>query len=213
MRSLIKRAGSLATIFVIGCSSVLAPPPDLAKFFVLTPAPSRNQPAAASTGQLAIGLGPVKLPDYLDRNEIVTRVEPNRLDLSENDRWAEPVEANFRHVLAADLASQLPNAQIVPFPWYDTTRLDFAVEVTVERFERDTSGNARLVAHWTVHEAAGGKLLTTRDSNLSDPAKSAAMADSVAAMSTAIEDLGVQIASEVRRLSNQTRFDASSYAG
>jgi len=188
-----------------GCSSILAPRPDVSKFFILTAAQSGFQPAGASLNHVTIGLGPVRLPAYLDRAEIVTRTEPNRLELSDTDKWAEPVEANFRRVLGTDLAARLVNAQIVQFPWYSTTRIDYKVEVSVDRFERDASGNAHLIARWTVRDGATNRLLAQRDSSFSESAKSSATADSVAAMSTDVEDLSVQIASELRKLNDQTR--------
>jgi uncharacterized protein len=198
MRYLLQRLAMLAVILAAGCSSVLAPQPDRSKFFVLTTVQSADENVAQSQAQFSIGLGPVKLPDYLDRSEIVTRVEPNRLDLSESDRWAEPIDANFRNVLAANIGAQLPNAQIVTFPWYSTTHL-----------ERNTAGAAQLVAHWTIHDGATNKLLAARDSSFNEPAKSPEMGDAVAAMSQDVDDLSVQIVSEMHRLTNQTRADVS----
>jgi uncharacterized protein len=195
----------IASSSLAGCSSILAPRPDVSKFFILTAGESGIQPTGVPLNHVTIGLGPVRLPAYLDRAEIVTRTEPNRLELSDTDKWAEPVEANFRRVLAMDLAARLVSAQIVQFPWYSTTRLDYKVEVSVDRFERDASGSAHLIARWTIRDGVTNKLLAQRDSSFSESAKSSATADSVAAMSNDIEDLSVQIASEMRRLSDQTR--------
>jgi uncharacterized protein len=195
----------IASWSLAGCSSILAPRPDLSKFFILTADQSGFQPAGASLNHVTIGLGPVRLPAYLDRAEMVTRTEPNRLELSDTDKWAESLESNFRRVLAANLAARLVSAQIVQFPWYSTTRLDYKVEVSVDRFERDGSGNAHLSTRWTIRDGATNKLLAQRDSSFGESAKSSATADSVAAMSIDVEDLSVQIASEVRRLRDQTR--------
>src|SRR5262249_14257463 len=49
--------------------------------------PPAGLPASSSP---TIGLGPIKLPEHLDRDEMVTRMGPNRLELSDKDRWAEP---------------------------------------------------------------------------------------------------------------------------
>ncbi|HVN63522.1 MAG TPA: ABC-type transport auxiliary lipoprotein family protein, partial [Candidatus Binataceae bacterium] len=75
-------AGALACT-IAGCSSLLAPRPDPTKFYVLTPASETTAPAPqSSAGEFVLGLGPIKLPAYLDRAEVVTRAVPNRLDLS-----------------------------------------------------------------------------------------------------------------------------------
>lgn len=195
----------VASCSLAGCSSILAARPDLSKFFILTAAQSGFEPAGVPLNHVTIGLGPVRLPAYLDRAEIVTRTEPNRLELSDTDKWAEPLESNFRRVLAANLAARLVSAQIVQFPWYSTTRLDYKVEVSVDRFERDASGNAHLIARWTIRDGATNRLLAQRDSSFSESAKGSTTADSVAAMSNDVEDLSAQIASEMRKFSDQTR--------
>jgi uncharacterized protein len=209
MRPLHKSFAIAAAVLIAGCSSVLAPRPDRSKFFVLTATQPKTELSGGSAADLSIGLGPVRLPDYLDRSEIIVRVAPNRVDMPDNDRWAEPLPANFRSVLETDLASQLPNAQIVQFPWYSTSRLDYTIEVNVDRFERDKSGNTLLIARWTIHDGSTSKPLIARDSHFNETAKSAAMEDCVAAMSTDVGNLSVQIASEVRRLTNMTSAQAS----
>lgn len=201
-----------AVALIAGCSSMLAPRPDLSRFFLLTPVESAgisgaaNAPAAAN--ELTIGLGPVSLPDYLDRNEIVIRAAPNRVELSPTGRWAEPLDESFRRVLATDLSTMLGNAQIVPFPWYGTTRLDYKIEVKVDRFDRNPSGNIELIAHWTIRDGASNKVLVRRDSNIEEAAQSSAMGDSVAAMSSGLGELGHQIAAATRQL-RQQRASAS----
>jgi len=76
--------------------------PDPSRFFTLSSLP---QVAQASTEKLnragkdVFGIGPVKFPGYLDRQEIVVRSGQNRLEVSEIDRWVEPLQENFSRVL------------------------------------------------------------------------------------------------------------------
>jgi uncharacterized lipoprotein YmbA len=102
-------AAGLAALTLGGCFS---PQPDPSKFFVLAPAATGGANSIAPAGLATsssptIGLGPIKLPQYLDRDEVVTRVGPNRLELSDRDRWAEPLADNFKQVLAQDLTHSL----------------------------------------------------------------------------------------------------------
>ena len=113
----------IALFLIVGCSigSVLQPTKDLSQYYVLTPIDeaSRGVPITYSSGgvhkTLSIGLGPVKLPAYLARPEIVTRSSPNLLDLSDKDRWAEPLDKNFVNVLGQNLTTLL-GAHVVTFP-------------------------------------------------------------------------------------------------
>ena len=45
------------------------------------------------------------------------RVAQNRFDLSENDRWAEPLDENLTRVLAKNLSVLLRTDRIVVYPW------------------------------------------------------------------------------------------------
>jgi uncharacterized lipoprotein YmbA len=192
-----------------GCSSLLAPRPDPTKFYVLTPiAGTDATPPAPAAGhhQRTIGLGPVKFPDYLAHLEVVTRVSPNRLELSPTDRWAEPLDESFRRVLAHNLATLLDTDQVVPYPWDASAGLDYRIEVTVERFERDGSGGTQLVASWLIRDGHSDQPLLSRRSNLSasagaqiSPARSS-MDDEAAALSSDLSDLSKQIADAVTEL-------------
>jgi len=101
---------ALCAIMVAGC---LSPRKDDSKFYVLSPV-GGDSSTAASSRQILLGLGPVKLPDYLDRKEVVTRFGPNRVELSSVDRWAEPLDADFK---GQDYA-ELLKARLSPYGSY-----------------------------------------------------------------------------------------------
>jgi uncharacterized protein len=198
-RELIVAAAVLCVLAAGGCFS---PQPDPSKFFVLAPAPAAAANSIAPAGISAsstptIGLGPIKLPEYLDRDEVVTRVGPNGLELSDKDRWAEPLSDNFRQVLAQDLTQSLGTHSIMFFPWVGTTRIDYLVRIDVYRFETDPNANAQLVAHWQVLDGSG-KLLYAGDSNLSEQAQPGEPV--AAALSRTVEGLARQIASAIQSL-------------
>ena len=82
------------------------------RLFSLTPLPEPEAEQASSTRspgpvQGAIGVGPVRLPGYLDQDQIVTRISQNRFTLSDANRWAEPLEDNMGHVLAQNCSMLL----------------------------------------------------------------------------------------------------------
>lgn len=183
---------ALCTITIAGC---LSPRRDDSRFFVLSPVGA--DPASVGSRQTLIGLGPIKMPAYLDRQEVVTRVAPNRLELSGQDRWAEPLDSNFTRVLAQDLSSDLGTQRITFFPWYNTTIVDYQVKVNVYRFESDKDGKVELTAHWQVLSGTG-KLLIVRDSTYTEMAKPGDASDSAAAMSRALGRLSQEIASAIQ---------------
>ncbi len=186
---------ALCALSVAGC---LSPRPDDSKFFVLSPVHGDPVGAtSASSRQILIGLGPVKLPEYLDRQEVVTRIAPNRLELSSVDRWAEPLDADFTRVLAQNLSTDLGTQRITFFPWYATTHVDYQVKVDVYRFESDKDGKVDLAAHWQILDGTG-KLLIARDSTYSENAQAGSASDSAAAMSRALGKLSQDIAAAIQ---------------
>ena len=62
-------------------------------------------------------MGPVDFPDYFRRLPVVTRVAPNRIELSDEKRWAEPLDKNFIRVLSENLATLLNTYRIEKYPW------------------------------------------------------------------------------------------------
>src|SRR5208282_1124215 len=102
-------------VALAGCSP-LAPRPNYAKYFVLTPINDIANPAPVGS-KLAIGVGPIDFPGYLQRTQVVTRTAPNQIDLSPVDRWGEPLDKNFKRVLDENLAQLLNTYRIEEYPW------------------------------------------------------------------------------------------------
>lgn len=201
-------AGAIAASMT-GCSymarQVLAPQKDVSKFYLLTPTADTAAPAqaaAATSGNFTLGLGPIKLPPYLDRPEVVTRAAPNRLELSKEDRWGESIQNGFTSAIERDLAAQA-GATLIVFPWYNTVHIDMQVQIDVYRFETDANGTATLSAKWTILDSTGKNILYTVESNLTQPSKPGDMTEAAAALSRTIGDLSGQIANMLQQLRSQ----------
>jgi uncharacterized lipoprotein YmbA len=73
----------LAFLSVSGCMN-FSPMSDPSRFFTLMPLPQveQSRPDTDKVNSLFLGIGPIRFPAYLDREQIVTRIAPNRLDIS-----------------------------------------------------------------------------------------------------------------------------------
>lgn len=172
---------------VAGCS-LLAPRPDPSRFYLLTSVAAEDPPRSGKA--IVLGVGPIQLPEYLDRPEVVIRTGPNEIKLSPTDRWAEPVKSGFRRVFADNLGRLLKTERILPFPWYANARVDYQVHASVQRFDADTSGTATLVVRWGIKTGRGEELLSIRETRYEsagtgpDPAADAgALSETLAAFS------------------------------
>jgi uncharacterized protein len=190
----------LLCFITAGCVS-FEPKADPSRFFSLTPLPRGGDGAAnpAPVGDLTLGLGPVKLPGYLDRQHLVTRISNNRFAIAENNRWAEPLEENFSRVLSQNLSILLRPERIVAYPWERNQRPVYQVQVEVLRFEPDAAQLAELWVRWIVSDNAK-KPLVVKESFLSQQARDKSAEGSVAAMSETVIGLSKEIAGAVRGL-------------
>jgi hypothetical protein len=169
----------------------------------LTSLPRTGQTAQDATGTnpLALGIGPIKFPGYLDRPQFVTRVSQNRFVVAENDRWAEPLEENFSRVLSQNLSILLQTDRIVTFPWERNQRPIYQIQVEVLRFEPNAEQIVELWARWIILDDAK-KSLSVKESYLTRRTTDKSTEASVVAMSEVVNDLSKEIAAAIQALTS-----------
>lgn len=181
-------------LLLAGCGTT-AP----AKFYVLSAARDTGA-AEAVCGDKVIGIGPVTLPEYLDRPQILTRSSSNRLDLADGHRWAEPLTENVTRVLTENISTLLRTDRVAAHPWKRSQAVDFQVRVQVVQFDAGPEGAVSLVARWSVQGRNGTELAPARRSSFSVPAAAGNFDALVAAHSEAVVRLSRDIAAELTRL-------------
>ena len=166
-------------------------------YYTLTPveAPAPT-PALAD---LALGVGPVTLPAYLDRPQLVTRTGQDALDLAEFDRWAEPLKVGIPRVLGDNLAALLGTNRVSVFPWGKAQTARYQVVVDVTRFEGKAGGTVVLGARWRILGSDGAELLV-KQATITEAAGAAGSAALVAAMNRALGALSRDLAAALREL-------------
>ena len=190
-----------------GCGT-LSPRPDPSRFFTLSSLPQVEQASlkhSTRPERMFLGIGPIKFPGYLDRQEIVVRSAQNRFQVSENDRWAEPLSENFSRVLSENLALLLNTDGVIIYPWSPANRPRYHVEIEVLRLEADGERNAQLFARWSVLDDADKKVAVVKESRVIRNAKEKSTDGSVAALSEAIGDLSRDIADAVSAIDGEKK--------
>ena len=124
-----------------------------------------DEPAATRLSGLergiAIGIGPVTLEPYLDRPQIVIRGAGHKLELSEFNRWAEPLVDSISRVIIVNLSNMLESTRVFKVPRRNKTiPLEFRIEIDIARFDGTLGGDVLLVARWTVYGREESALLT-----------------------------------------------------
>jgi uncharacterized protein len=187
---------ALAISVTAASCTVLAPRPDPSRFFVLIPIPDEPSP---TTGQHmgSLGVGPIALPRYLDRPEIVTRVAPSEVKPAVFDYWAGSLSHQFQTVLAENLQALVHPDRIQVYPWYAGAAPDLVVEAEVQRFEPSTDGRAELVARWRIRKGSALTTLRSGESHLSRPLSSTDAEVVAAALSGLLDDFSRELADAI----------------
>nr|NIO09492.1 hypothetical protein [Deltaproteobacteria bacterium] len=161
---------------------------DPSRFYTLSPlAISGPETEIETPGHgVAIGVGPIKLPEHLDRPQIVTRTSRNELELAEFDQWAGSLAGDFLRVLAENLSILLSTDRVSLYPWRKSVPVKYQVVVDLAHFEGELGGNALLVARWTVFGGGDKKLLLMEKSRISELSGGRGFEAMVAAQSRAL---------------------------
>ena len=151
--------------------------------------------------ELAIGVGPVRIPKQLDRPQILTRTERNEIGMLPDAEWAEPLGTTISRVLAENLSILLATDNVAIFPWLKPVNIDYQVTVDVTRFDGVPGGAALLRARWSIYSERGKTEVLKSYANISEPTGGGDDAASmVQTQSRAVETLSRQIAEAIKML-------------
>ena len=113
----------------------------------------------------SLGVGPIEIPEYLNRNGLVYNRNGNQLKIASHERWAEPMANGVSRVISLNLARILDTENVQTFPWHRSARPDYGVQVTLIALDANDT-QATLVAEWMVHKPDSAEILTRRISRL-----------------------------------------------
>jgi uncharacterized lipoprotein YmbA len=177
-----------------GCAST-AP----TKFYSLTSeaTPDITYKADVPDRNFSVGVGPVKVSDYLDRPQIVTRTGRNGIKVSDFNKWAGSLESDIQRVLAENLSTLLVTRHVYSHPWKSYAPLNYRVEVDVTRFEGTADGNVMLRATWKISAGKENTLIMMDSGSFSEQADGTDYGSVVAAKSRALADLSRVIGASI----------------
>lgn len=124
-------------------------------FYTLEPG-AKVEAAAAATAVPAVAVGPVTLPEVVDRPQLVMRVAANRVDILETHRWAEPLKSEIPRLIAENLGRLLGSSRVSSYLQHAGADADYRVLVDIQRFESSPGEAVTVEAVWSLRRAAGG---------------------------------------------------------
>lgn len=174
-------------LLTLGCSSP-------AVIFHALPTPE----SGAVDSQLALVVGPIRLPAYLTRPYITWRSGPTRLSFDEYNRWAASLDVELLRATADHLAARLGTNRVVTWPAQDPGGDALRITLDVEQLDVVAGGTARLRARYII--SRGGDTLVDGVADVRSAMAGARVDDALATYAKLVEGLAEQVADAVRRL-------------
>ena len=141
---------SIAMLFLTGCFSGRTPD---SKFFMMEQVKGNE---VISEKKLSIQVEQILIPDLIYKPQIVLKdADSFEVNVSEFNRWAEPLPDALRQTLIDDLQSCLPNAYIAPVQYTNSLLSQYVLSIEVNHFIGTFDGKALLDVWWSVQDSTG----------------------------------------------------------
>ena len=129
-----------------------------------SPAAGARPVIGPNTSLPGIVVSAITIPELVDRPQIVTRDNANRVIVSEQNLWAESVKSGVARTLATRLGRAMSDAgQPVQVAFYPQSSLaDPVLRITVDivRFDAVPNGEAIVDALWSIRRPSDGMVRT-----------------------------------------------------
>lgn len=113
----------------------------------------------------SLGIGPIQIPEYLNRYDMVFNQQGNQVNVASSQRWAEPLGDGIQRVLSLNLATLLNTGNVRSFPWQVKRAPDYAVKINLLSLDANDQ-QATMTAEWLVYRPGTGGTVSRRISRL-----------------------------------------------
>jgi uncharacterized lipoprotein YmbA len=170
-----------------------------ARYYSLSPM-QRPDSTDGFSPRFTVSVGPVILPDSLNRPQIVTRTDSNQVGFSEFHKWAGMLKDDTKRILAENLAILLAAQGATVSTDELLIEPDYRVMVNINRFDGAPGETARLNAVWTLKDQKARKTAAVIQSVFSEKVTGPDYPDLVTAQSRVLAGLSREIAAEILKL-------------
>lgn len=180
-----------------GCISV--PNSPTPRFYTLNAMEkSRPEQKFNISSNVIIGVGPVKIPEYLNRPQIVTQNKDKMLTFAQFDRWGESLDLGLERLITENLTAMLSGATLKMFPWNLAIPVRYQVIIEVLQLESELDKDLFFVAQWSVIE--NEKMVLIKTSEFRRPIKPHNYSGLAKALSAVCASLSSEIAGTLAAL-------------
>jgi len=177
------------------------------QYYLLKPLQAENlqqqQRAGEREGNI-IGIGPISLPKYLDRPQIITFTGDYTISISEFHQWAEPLQNNLTRVLIESLSVLLPNNRFEVYPWRSSIETRHQIAITIDHFDLNPN-IALLSAHWVIETGRNNPSQQRHSTSIKKSLPDTQYESKISALSQLLVLLSTEIAESIKNQTKATR--------
>ncbi len=189
----------MLVLFSTGCAVSEAPTHFYALSAAVEPVTERQKLP------VTVGVGPLDFPRVLQRPQVVTRENDNKINIADFHQWGGRLDDDFLRILADNLVKLLGSSQIYTYPWESRLRPEYQIRIHVSRFDGTLGREIILRARWQLLSREQRRELTARQSEIVEPVDGDGYTAYVAAQSRALARLAREMAAQIRRFALKSR--------
>ena len=145
-----------------------------------------------SEQKMSVAVAQVKVPDLLDRSQIVVYEKNGEVKILEFNRWGESFPDVLQTTVVNDLIAYLPNA-FVKRTYFDNQNVTYNVNIEVNSIQAYPRDKVLLSAWWNIADAKGN-ILARRQGEYDAKVHGGSIQNIVAAQAQAVHLLSKDIA-------------------
>lgn len=184
-------AAALLAVALAGCAGS----PAVRHYTLPEPA---VQVGAPPPGARVVSVGPVRVPDEVDRPQLVLRLDAQRVERSDVHRWAEALPGGIARLLAAQIGAQRADLRVVLHDEQGAADAQWRVPLDIRRFDSTPGVGVSIEARWSLR-TRDGAVPVQGQARLVEPVAGTDPAALVAAHGAALTELGRRIAASLPR--------------
>lgn len=166
---------------------------------------SHGTVAEKRPARIVVAIGPVLIPDIVDKPQILVRTGDNQIQLSERNRWAGSLKEDIIRVLAENLNVLLESEGVRAMTDEIAINPSFRISVVVNRFDGRPGESVLLNAVWTISDPGEKNEFFVGTSIILELVGASDFESLVAAHSRALATLSRDIANELKKRKVKTR--------
>lgn len=147
-----------------------------------------------------IGIGPVNIPEYQNRPQIVTINKEKMLKFDEFDRWGESLDVGVARLIREDLTVMLPGAKLTMYPWTPAIPVKYQVVAEIVQLDSELDKNMFFAVQWMVIDVQNAKTVMIKRFEFRQPIIPQNYSGVAKTLSKACASLSSQISLELATL-------------